>query len=188
MIKKHPGAPKGGRVHWFLLFLDEEIARRYKLSYAYLYHRYRLTRYRKQTLVDEFIIVRTSLHCWRVVYFNNNTNEILYNSFQHFQEVHQWIKIKYNAVRNSFFQNYGIKEVKKLNEVVNSYFKTKNRNGVEEAEKIILKFLDRVKLMNDADEIKDYILYVSKRVNGQQIIIDGYTLDEIAEVFDKLYL
>lgn len=70
--RKQPkiGAPMGGRVHWLLLCLRKEFKRSYKLRYDYEYHNYHFTRYGKRTPIDEFIVVRTSKKCFRVMYFN----------------------------------------------------------------------------------------------------------------------
>lgn len=75
------GAPPGGRVHWLLLHLPREFARAYTLRYDYLYHNYHFTRYDKRTIVDEFIVVRTSRRCFRVMFFSWR-----YNYFEYFSE------------------------------------------------------------------------------------------------------
>ena len=71
------GAPKGGRVHWLQFELCGEFGRVYHLEYNYSYHNYKYSRYRKRTLIDEFIVVRTSKKCYRVIYYNAD--------FKHFQ-------------------------------------------------------------------------------------------------------
>lgn len=75
------GAPSGGRVHWLLMFLSKEFKRAYRLRFDYEYHNYHFARYEGRTLLDEFLIVRTSRSCFRVTYFNV---ENLY--FEYFSE------------------------------------------------------------------------------------------------------
>lgn len=65
------GAPPGGRVHWLLDRLNPEIFKAYRLQYKGQYHNYRLYRQRRWETLDEFIIVRTSKHCFRITYFNS---------------------------------------------------------------------------------------------------------------------
>lgn len=64
------GAPPGGRVHWLSDELTGEFGRTYQREYNYRLHNYRFTRYNKRTLIDEFLIVRTSKRCYRVIYYN----------------------------------------------------------------------------------------------------------------------
>lgn len=73
------GAPKGGRVHWLQFELSGDFSRAYHLEYNYKYHNYHYARYRKRTLIDEFIVVRTSRKCYRVSYYNAD-----YKHFQYF--------------------------------------------------------------------------------------------------------
>lgn len=75
------GAPPGGRVHWLLLHLPREFCRAYILRYDYLYHNYHFTRYAKRSIVDEFIVIRTSRRCFRVMFFSWR-----YNYFEYFSE------------------------------------------------------------------------------------------------------
>lgn len=78
---KRVGAPPGLTVHWLIFELAEDISftRDYKLSYNRRHHNYHFSRYRKRTVIDEFIVVRTSKRCYRVMYFNAD-----YNHFQYF--------------------------------------------------------------------------------------------------------
>lgn len=64
------GSPSGGRVHWLLLFLSKRFTKAYRLRFDYEYHNYHFARYDSRALVDEFVIVRTSRSCFRVMYFN----------------------------------------------------------------------------------------------------------------------
>lgn len=79
-VRIKQGAPSGGRVHWLLLFLRKEFNRVYRLSFDYEYHNYRFARYEGRTMVDEFLVVRTSRSCFRVIYFNAETTYFYYFS------------------------------------------------------------------------------------------------------------
>ena len=69
------GAPKGGRVHWLLWELGSSFKGAYKLYFDYAWHKYVFYRTEKQTLVDVFIVMQTSRHCWRCMYSNTKTND-----------------------------------------------------------------------------------------------------------------
>lgn len=69
--KERIGAPMGGRVHWLLLFLSKRFLNAYRLRFDYEYHNYYFSRYDGRTVRDEFIVVRTSRSCFRVMYFNH---------------------------------------------------------------------------------------------------------------------
>lgn len=74
MVRLRVGAPKGGRVHWLIWALRGEFIHVYEVSYDYLYHNYAFVRYRPHrynSILDVFIVVRTSKKCWRVMYFNH---------------------------------------------------------------------------------------------------------------------
>lgn len=73
--EKGIGAPKGGRVHWLLWCLGQDFKRAYKLFYNYATHNYCFYRLEKQTLLDVFIIQRTSAQCWRIMYTNTKTGD-----------------------------------------------------------------------------------------------------------------
>lgn len=73
------GAPPGLTVHWLHSELAGEFTKAYHLDYNNKYHHYRYTRYRRRTLIDEFIIIRTSKRCYRVMYYNHD-----YKHFQYF--------------------------------------------------------------------------------------------------------
>lgn len=77
--RRRVGAPPGLTVHWLLFELGGDFLKSYKLSYNQRFHHYRFGRYRKRTLIDEFIVVRTSKRCYRVMYFNED-----YKHFQYF--------------------------------------------------------------------------------------------------------
>ena len=68
--KRGIGAPKGGRVHWLLHNLSPDFKEKYILHFDYQYHNYVFLRYEKRKLYDIFIVLRTSVHGWRCVYFN----------------------------------------------------------------------------------------------------------------------
>lgn len=76
------GAPKGGRVHWFLWELPREIAKVYTLRYNYTYHNYALFRFpgkdERKKPIDEFLVIRTSNQCFRVMYYHHERNVFKY--------------------------------------------------------------------------------------------------------------
>lgn len=77
-MKNRGGAPIGGRVHWLLMFLSKDFKRAYRLEFDYEYHNYFFARYVGRTVIDEFIIIRTSRSCFRVMYFNHRTTYFEY--------------------------------------------------------------------------------------------------------------
>lgn len=85
MSYQRAGAPPGGRVHWLNEHLRGEFTKAYRLSYNYKFHHYRYTRYRKRTLIDEFIIIRTSKKCYRVMYYNNDFKFFKYFSARNYR-------------------------------------------------------------------------------------------------------
>lgn len=80
------GAPKGARVHWFLLQLPEYISKNYYARYDYSQHNYFL--YRRCSKIsnynffysDFYIITRTSKRCWRISAHYCETAETYYMS------------------------------------------------------------------------------------------------------------
>lgn len=74
------GAPKGGRVHWLLWHLRCDFKCVYRCFYNYAEHRYLFYRLSGRTLYDVFIVVQTSRHCWRCMYFCSETLEFQYFS------------------------------------------------------------------------------------------------------------
>lgn len=90
------GAPIGGRVHWFIWNLSPITKKLYRLSYDYDYHNYRLARFRRRTLIDEFVIIRTSRRCFRVMYFNAENNYFEYFSAQTSKQAAEMVDKKIN--------------------------------------------------------------------------------------------
>lgn len=80
------GAPPGGRVHWLSDELAGEFGKAYRRTYNYRNHHYRFYRMRKRTLIDEFLVVRTSKRCYRVIYFNQDFKFFLYFSSKNYIE------------------------------------------------------------------------------------------------------
>ncbi len=80
------GAPPGGRVHWLSDELAGEFGRAYHREYNYRLHNYRFTRYNKRTLIDEFLIVRTSKRCYRVMYYNAQFEFFQYFSASNYKQ------------------------------------------------------------------------------------------------------
>lgn len=85
-IRINVGAPKGMKVHWLMDELNGEFAKAYKLNYNKNNHNYRYARYRMRTLVDEFIVIRTSKKCYRVMYFNADYNHFIYFTEERYKE------------------------------------------------------------------------------------------------------
>lgn len=94
------GAPRGLFVHWLHLELIGEFTVNYKLTYNDKLHNYRYARYKKRTLVDEFLIVRTSKRCYRVIYFNNDFKYFLYFSARNYRDCASRMKGIYTIVKH----------------------------------------------------------------------------------------
>lgn len=90
--KRGVGAPPGLTVHWLVDELTGEFTRNYKLSYNRKYHHYRFARYRKRTLIDEFIVIRTSKRCYRVSYFNEDFKHFQYFSAENYKDCARQMK------------------------------------------------------------------------------------------------
>ncbi len=90
MSKKHNyrkvGAPPGLTVHWLADELSGEFSINYRLSFNRKYHNYHYARYRKRTLIDEFIVIRTSKRCYRVSYFNADFKHFQYFSAENYRD------------------------------------------------------------------------------------------------------
>lgn len=86
--KEGKGAPKGGRVHWFNLYLSDYVIQNFLMSNDYSEHRYFLMRkaeyYSLKTLnkTDFFSIVRTSEYCFRVQCTNVSTGKSYAQNFK----------------------------------------------------------------------------------------------------------
>ncbi len=68
------GAPKGGRVHWFLMNLPKLVSKKYEVRGTYEKHDYVLVLkecYRGRE--DMYLIKQTSAHCWSVRYYDRAT-------------------------------------------------------------------------------------------------------------------
>lgn len=91
------GAPKGGRVHWFLLNLPQYVVRNYWVYYDYPTHDYLLCRkckhvsLRSFNFMDIYIIKRTSRKCWRLMAFNMETAQTVFRTFRKSAEVAEYI-------------------------------------------------------------------------------------------------
>lgn len=86
MNRRRPGAPPGLTVHWLAMELGGEFTKVYCLSYNNKFHHYHYSRYRKRTLIDEFIVIRTSKRCYRVMYFNEDFKHFQYFSARNYRE------------------------------------------------------------------------------------------------------
>lgn len=84
--KRGRGAPPGLTVHWLLDALHGEFTRAYKTEYNRKFHHYRFARYRKRTLVDEFLVIRTSKRCYRVSYFNADFRYFQFFSSENYRD------------------------------------------------------------------------------------------------------
>lgn len=85
-----PGAPPGGRVHWFLHWLSEDVRKYYRVSYDYSEHRYCLIRYEKAKIKSIFILCQTSKKTFRTMYHNLTSKKTLYVSFINAKSSAQW--------------------------------------------------------------------------------------------------
>lgn len=94
------GAPPGLFVHWLNLELVGEFTAAYKLTFSQRHHNYRYARYKKKTLTDEFLIVRTSKRCYRVIYFNNDFKYFRYFSFKNYRSCARSMKEIYYIFRH----------------------------------------------------------------------------------------
>ena len=97
MSKGKSGAPKGGRVHWFLHYIERipEIIDNYRVIYDYPFHNYFIYRASVLTVFkDFFIVMRTSVRCFRVMYFNAITKDFEYKSFKKIAPLVAWVKEK----------------------------------------------------------------------------------------------
>ena len=79
------GAPPGLTVHWLHLELSASFKKEYQLTLNRKHHNYRYARYRKRTLIDEFLVVRTSKRCYRVIYFNEDFKFFRYFSCENYR-------------------------------------------------------------------------------------------------------
>lgn len=95
------------RVHWFLWNLDKEIKREYFIKYDYVRHSYLLYRMTGSRLYDCFIIVRTSKHCFRVMYANCETLDIQYFSCLRSVNVARRVWYIYQADKKRKSGDYG---------------------------------------------------------------------------------
>lgn len=89
------GAPLGGRVHWFLYNLPDFIKRLYVVRYDYALHNYAMFRYKKRSLIDLFMIVRTSRRCWRCIYCHYLKKSVNYFSAQSSKQLIKQIQLIY---------------------------------------------------------------------------------------------
>lgn len=81
-MSRLPGSPAGGRVHWLLWALRGEFLHVYQVRYDYLFHNYAFVRFRPHrynSLLDIFVVVRSSKKCWRVIYYNDE--RIIFETF-----------------------------------------------------------------------------------------------------------
>lgn len=85
-IRPRVGAPPGLTVHWLISELAGDFTRAYKLSYNIKNHNYHFARFNKRTLIDEFIVIRTSKRCYRVMYFNDEFKHFQYFSAQNYRD------------------------------------------------------------------------------------------------------
>lgn len=92
MLNSKVGAPKGLTVHWLRLELAGTFLKAYNLRYCKRLHNYRFARYNKRTLIDEFLVVRTSKRCYRVIYFNDEHDFFLYFSSKNYRDCAERMK------------------------------------------------------------------------------------------------
>lgn len=79
------GAPLGGRVHWLLLNLSGNFKVNHTLSYDYKSHCYTFYRnisQRNKSIIDVYIIIRTSKRCFKLMYNNLMQDIYITKSFK----------------------------------------------------------------------------------------------------------
>lgn len=87
-MRNKGGAPKGGRVHFFNLWLPKIIRENYHISFRYEKHCYFLQRtlYGRKHC-EYYTIIRTSEHCIRVSYYDAISGMFEYTSYRSFNDV-----------------------------------------------------------------------------------------------------
>lgn len=70
------------RVHWLLHLLPIDFVKAYDFNFDYAIHNYAFYRVVKSKFIDCFVVVRTSLKCWRITYTNVKYKISLYRSFR----------------------------------------------------------------------------------------------------------
>lgn len=91
MIYDKRGAPKGGRVHWFLMYAPKWLKTDYTMSRNYLEHNYRFVRKGDATRADEYIVKRKSAHRWQLAYWDIAENLCEFRSFPNLYSLHECI-------------------------------------------------------------------------------------------------
>ena len=86
------------RVHWLLITLPIDFRRSYRKIYDYDRHNYCFYRNRGYSLLDCFIVVRSSSKCWRIMYVNCKNKDILYFSCRLCSEV---VSIMYSLFKKN---------------------------------------------------------------------------------------
>ena len=83
MPTRKRGAPKGNRWHWLLIDLRGEFLINYNLSYDYKKDAYFFeSDSKKVSERNYFIVIRTSRHCFRMMYYDKVSKESIYKSFE----------------------------------------------------------------------------------------------------------
>lgn len=93
------GAPPGNTVHWLHMELSGEFTKTYRLNFNWHFHHYRYARFYKRTLIDEFLVVRTSKKCYRVIYFNCVFQYFKYFSARNYRECADKMKNIYKTFK-----------------------------------------------------------------------------------------
>lgn len=106
------GAPPGLTVHWLHLELPCEFKKVFRLSFNQRFHHYRYARYRKRSIVDEFIVIRTSKRCYRVMYFNEDYKHFQYFSAGNYRECAEKMTEIFNVFRRLEIQKENKKVLK----------------------------------------------------------------------------
>ena len=103
MVNGKAGAPKGGRVHWFLYNLPRELKAAYTIRYNYDKHNYALIRYpngdERRKPIDLYIIIRTCRQCFRITYYNYERNDFEQFSAATSAEEAEAINARYERAR-----------------------------------------------------------------------------------------
>lgn len=101
MYQLNVGAPKGLYVYWLDMELCGEFSKAYKCSCCSKtkQHNYRYAREYRNKLIDEFLVVRTSKRCYRVIYYNVEFNFLTYFSESNYVDCANHMKLIYECFK-----------------------------------------------------------------------------------------
>lgn len=78
-VRDRPGAPPGGRVHWFVLYARNWMRSDYTWESDYEHHAYRLVRKGAKDRQDDYTVIhKRGSRSWRLTYFDRPTKTMLH--------------------------------------------------------------------------------------------------------------